>query len=133
MQTSTIQVHVLPGGRPRQVDDFGPTVERSCVGALHLRPGSLAVMTRDEFEHIRSNHPTLRLVEMATTKAAPVRPAETRVEEAVTEPAPETVEPPESLPPIPLGDGPTELPPAEDEPVEDESDRKKKRRKRRRE
>jgi hypothetical protein len=49
-----------------QVEDFPATVadgdkqrdfDRSCEGALHLRPGSSVEMTADELAHIREKHP----------------------------------------------------------------------------
>lgn len=40
----------VEGGEPR---DF----QRSCEGALHVRPGASATVTADELEHLRANHP----------------------------------------------------------------------------
>lgn len=40
---------------PVQVDDFGPGVERSCQGSLHLFPGTFH-LTDSEWEHIKRCH-----------------------------------------------------------------------------
>ena len=49
----------LNRGSPSQVDGFGTDAERSVKGALHLRPNSLATITRDEWDHIQQEYPFL--------------------------------------------------------------------------
>ena len=55
-------IHIAVGGPPCQVDDFPATVgqggklfERSCKGALHLRPASTKEITDDELRHLKNS------------------------------------------------------------------------------
>jgi hypothetical protein len=83
---------------PCQIEDFPAEVpvegkeprkfERSCEGALHVRPGSSATITADELAHIRENHPkvfaTVRVLVDEEQMAAP--PAEAPKEAPATPP-----------------------------------------------
>ena len=44
---------------PNQVDDFPEGSERSCKGALHIRPSSTKVLTKDELDHLQKAHKPL--------------------------------------------------------------------------
>ncbi len=45
------------GMPPFQVDNFGPKCERSCSGALYLRPSSTKQVTKGELEHLLDRYP----------------------------------------------------------------------------
>ena len=91
-------IHIPVGVAPCQVDDFPKDAERSCKGALHLRPASTKEVTNDELAHLKTapQHgklaARLSVVEVAKkTEPQPVQPKPRR-------PKP----PPE---PTPNGDG----------------------------
>lgn len=70
----SVTVYIGPGP-PCQVDGFSDGVERSVKGALHLRPNSLATITRDELEYVQRVHPEivsrLRVVRVAESAPEP--------------------------------------------------------------
>jgi len=86
-----------------QVEDFPALVpvegaeprkfERSCEGALHVRPGGSAEITADELAHLREKHPRVAAAvrvlasdeELAASRAAATEPP----------PAPAPTEPPD--------------------------------------
>lgn len=76
-----------------QVEDFPAVVavegkdeprkfERSCEGALHVRPGSSTEITADELAHLRDKHPKLYAAcrvlatdeQLAASRRAPTEP-----------------------------------------------------------
>lgn len=75
-----------------QIEDFPAEVpvegkeprkfERSCEGALHVRPGTSAEITADEFAHIREKHPQTAMFmrvllteeQLAASREAPTQP-----------------------------------------------------------
>jgi len=58
---------------PRQLSEFGPEVERSVKGSLHLRPGSLIEVTDSEWAWIEAHYPEVaKAVRVAPRKKQPV-------------------------------------------------------------
>ena len=75
-----------------QVEDFPETVaveggeprkfERSCEGAMHVRPGASVEITADELAHLKENHPSIfnsfRILatdeQLDASRAAPTEP-----------------------------------------------------------
>lgn len=92
-------VVVRTGLLPQQVEDFPEGCERSCKGALHLKPGTLTV-TDGELAHIRKSRPELSAYLQVVSRTRPVKAAAVPVE-APDDPPPGT----ESVTEIP---GPTE-------------------------
>jgi len=45
------------GRLPECVEGFAEDAERSCEGALHLRPGQTAELTDDEYAHLKAQRP----------------------------------------------------------------------------
>lgn len=82
-------VAVPAGVGPLQVDGFPEKCERSCKGALHLRPSSTAVATDGELAHIKDKLPKvaekLRVLSDVTLEAEPAAKAD---EKPTTPPAP---------------------------------------------
>ena len=79
-------IQIPVGIAPFQVDDFPKEVgkgeearkfERSCEGALYLRPASTRNLTDDEWEHLEKNYKVLaraHVVKVDVTKARSLKP-----------------------------------------------------------
>lgn len=87
------QVEDFPAVVPVEGKDEPRKFERSCEGALHVRPGGTAEITADELAHLREKHPkvaaAVRILatdeQLATSRAAATEPP----------PAPAPTEPPD--------------------------------------
>lgn len=62
---------LLHQGLPIQIDDFGSGIERSCVGAIHFRPGSVIDLTSDEYHHVKSMHPEVCICSLESKATSP--------------------------------------------------------------
>ena len=56
MNPKIIAVAVVGAVTPHQIDDFPTNCQRSVVGSLHIRRGTLE-LTEDELAHIKARHP----------------------------------------------------------------------------
>jgi len=66
-------VVVRTGLLPQQVEDFPEDCERSCKGALHLKPGT-TLMTDGELAHIRKSRPELNAYLQIVNRTRPTKP-----------------------------------------------------------
>ncbi len=71
----------VPGGEPRKF-------ERSCEGALHVRPGSSVEITADELAHLRDKHPKLSASVRVLASDEDLAASRAAVTEAPPAPAP---------------------------------------------
>lgn len=67
------------GATPQCIEGFPDDAERSCKGALHLRPHKATEVTDDEFAYIKTNRADvskklLKVRETAKKKPAPEEP-----------------------------------------------------------
>lgn len=64
---------VPAGVGPLQVDDFPEGCERSCKGALHIRPSSTLEATDGELAHLKKHYPAVsaKLRQIGSTASAP--------------------------------------------------------------
>lgn len=57
-------IRISPQVRPHQVEDFPKDCERSCKGALHVRPNETTIVTKGELAHLQALKTPLQVVQM---------------------------------------------------------------------
>jgi len=58
-------IRISPQVRPQQVEGFPKDCERSCKGALHVRPNETTIVTKGELEHLQGLKIPLQVVQLA--------------------------------------------------------------------
>jgi len=70
-----LYVYKLPHGfMPFQLENFPAGCARSCEGALHLRPNSLAKMTKAEADCLKAERPDVARLMTLIKKVKPEKP-----------------------------------------------------------
>lgn len=71
-----LQIEGFPKEAKNEEGKEARPFERSCVGSLHLRPGSTLDLTADEYAHIKAKRPevfsSLRCMTVPSAKPEPV-------------------------------------------------------------